>query len=186
LNAYLLAVFHLITNKGAIKMARVSHLALRRRIDDEKSKITDKQFFTSGMWRGYLADMAEATGNKYKKPIKIELGWNDKVNSEIAYTDNQRIYINVGHPNITRLSSRQEKHQFGIGLLAHEIGHILFSDFEMLKRFGEALLDGIFYPAAPKASTDLEKEALDGFLTDVFEKKDNGIPNSFVTLPITT
>lgn len=46
---------------------RASHLTVRKRIMDEKSKITDEEFFTSKEYRGYLADITEAATKRYRR-----------------------------------------------------------------------------------------------------------------------
>ena len=114
---------------------RVSHLTLRRKMEDIKSKITDKEFFTSSLFRGYLADMADATGKRYRKPIKVIMDWDERDEADAAFTNNQSIYINAASPLMMGLSTRALKAEGIVGKLAHEVGHILFSDFEGLARF---------------------------------------------------
>ncbi|MCL2841445.1 MAG: hypothetical protein FWE05_11835, partial [Defluviitaleaceae bacterium] len=140
---------------------RISHLELRRRLNDTKSKITNKQFFKSSLFKGYLADMADATGNRYKKPIKINLDWDSSDNADVAFTDNQLIYINAGNPMTKKLATRELKMLSLIGILAHEVGHILFTDFQGLGMFTDALKIGKFYPKAPDVIDEIEAETLD-------------------------
>jgi len=125
-----------------------------------KSKITDKDFFTSNLFRGYLADMADATGKRYRKPIKIILDWDERDDAHAAYTDNQLIYINAASSITKDLPTRALKTEGLIGVLAHEVGHILFSDFEQLTRFKTAIGRGEFYPRVPVPNSEAEQEAL--------------------------
>jgi len=39
---------------------RTSHRQIRKRILEEKSKITDEEFFSSKAYRAYLTDISEA------------------------------------------------------------------------------------------------------------------------------
>jgi len=139
---------------------RVSHLEFRRRLEDVKSKITDKEFFTSSLFRGYMADMAEATSKRYKKPIQVKIDWDESEGSKAANTDNRTIYINAANRITSRLGTRVLKFQSLIGLLAHEIGHVLFSDFEGLVLYKESIFKYEFYPSIPKDLNELEEEAL--------------------------
>ena len=98
---------------------RISHREFGRRLADTKSKITHKQFFTSRLFKGYLADMAEATGNRYKKPVGVDLDWDSSEGAHAALTNWNKIYINAGNHMTKKLPTRQLKLQHLVGLLAH-------------------------------------------------------------------
>ena len=139
---------------------RVSHIRFRKKLEEEKSKITDAEFFTSGLFRGYLADIVEATSRRYKKPIKIILDWDEQDDAPVAFTDNKKVYINAANPLTAAMPTRAAKSKSLVGILAHETGHILYSDFEELAHFAEALENGRFYPSAPQAQNETEEDAL--------------------------
>jgi len=151
---------------------RVSHLEIQRRIRSVKSKISDKQLFTSPLFRGYLTDIAEATGNRYKKPIRVSVDWDDREGASIACTDNEQIYINAANMLTRRLPTRELKMRSIMGFLAHEIGHVIFSDFEGLYMFVEALKSGKFWPTEPTPADDVEENALAEMQTLVFQNPD--------------
>jgi len=152
-------------------MNRISHLKLRKRLEDTKSKITNKKFFTSPLFRGYLADMAETSGNRYKKPIKVVLEWNAK-SEFIACTNGDIIHINTANPIVKRLPTRELKMICLTGLLAHEVGHILFTDFDGLDEYLTAIESGKFWPAEPAPNTMEEDEALNEITIEVFQSSD--------------
>ena len=163
-------------------MRRISHVKLRHLLEEKKSKITDKELFTSRLFRGYLADMAETTGNRYKKPIRVVVDWDESEDAQIACTDNQQIYINAGSELITKLPTRTLKAQCIVGILAHEIGHVLFSDFGGLVAFRETLLEGEFHPDTPEPLNEHEESALDNLLSDTFVSKNQSALTLIMTV----
>ena len=52
---------------------RTSHQLVRKRILDEKSKITDEEFFTSKEYQAYLTDISEAATKRYKHPMPVRV-----------------------------------------------------------------------------------------------------------------
>ena len=47
-------------------MARVNHKKVKQMLDQNRSKITDRQFFTSRILAGHYEDMAIAQTRRYK------------------------------------------------------------------------------------------------------------------------
>lgn len=88
-----------------------------------KDKITERQFLLSNAFRVYLQDMARNASGNYK--IKVELDQN-------TATDGQIIWINTIHPFHEKLPLAK-KMLCIIGGLAHELFHILYTDFHTLK-----------------------------------------------------
>ena len=46
-------------------MARVNHKLVKQRLNEKRSKITDRQFFTSRLFAGHLEDLAAAQTRRY-------------------------------------------------------------------------------------------------------------------------
>ena len=149
---------------------RTSHLKMRHDIENEKSKITEKEFFTSVAFRGYLADLAEATGNRYKKPIRIKTDWDENSSKSAAYTNNSLIYINSANRITASFPTLLLKLASIIGLLAHELGHILFTDFKKLALLMDCINKSVFYPCIPIPNTKPEETALDEILSGPFQE----------------
>lgn len=76
-------------------MARANHKLVKRLMNEKRSHITDRQFFTSRMLAGHFEDMAAAQTRRYRydRRVRVQLDWNPK-SEEVAYTNNQKIYIN--------------------------------------------------------------------------------------------
>ena len=79
-------------------MARVNHKLVRRLMDEKRSKISDRQFFTSHVLALHFEDMAVAQTRRYSynRRVRVRLSWEPK-SGEAACTDNLTIRINAGN-----------------------------------------------------------------------------------------
>ena len=137
---------------------RTSHLAIQRKIDDEKSKLTDEQIFGSRTFEAYLEDIAEAVSRRYKRKLRVKLLWDTSQGSVSAYTDNTKIIINSGNYIPMSYPTRKLKYFSIMGLLAHELGHVLFTDFVLSKTHILSLVNkNKFYPKEPSELSAFEK-----------------------------
>ena len=139
-------------------MARVNHKTVRRLMNEERSKITDKQFFTSRILAGHFEDMAVAQTKRYhyNRRVHVSLYWKPKA-PDCANTNNRLIQINAGNPVVTKVRGRANRYQIVCGLFAHELGHILYTDFLRAQSYFNTLEDERWYPAAPVLSTAKDK-----------------------------
>lgn len=125
------------------------HRKVQQAIAVNKSKITSKQFFTSSILKKHFEDIAFGVTKKYgKERIMLTLAYDDK-NSKVAYTTGKSIFINAGN-NLLGGANRDNRYKYVYGLFAHEIGHILYTDFMLSERTTRAILQGSFYPELPK------------------------------------
>ena len=53
-------------------MARVKHKKVRQLLDEKRSKITDRQFYTSRILAGHFEDIAAAQTRRYKYNRRIQ------------------------------------------------------------------------------------------------------------------
>ncbi len=139
-------------------MARVNHKIVKRLMNEKRSKITDKQFFTSRILAGHFEDMAVAQTKRYhyNRRVRVNIYWKPKV-PDGADTNNQVIRINAGNPVVTKVRGRENRYQIVCGLFAHELGHVLYTDFLCIQSYFNALKDERWYPAAPDLSTAKDK-----------------------------
>ena len=135
-------------------MARVNHKLVKQRLNEKRSKISDRQFFTSRLLAGHFEDMAAAQTRRYhyQRRIHVNLVWQPKDGS-LAYTDNQYITINAGHPFVTKTKGRENRYEIVCGLFAHEVGHVLFTDFLSGQTFFNRLEAFQWYPGTPMMTT---------------------------------
>ena len=141
-------------------MSRVNHKRVKQLLNEKRSKITDRQFFTSRILAGHYEDLAAAQTRRYhyNRRIRVNLFWNAK-NPSAACTDNNSILINAGHPTVTKVRGRENRYQIVTGMFAHELGHVLFTDFLTFQTYHNNLAAGRWYPARPTLnSADLRRE----------------------------
>lgn len=142
-------------------MARVDHRFVKKRLNEQRSKITDRQFFTSRLLAGHFEDVAAAQTRRYhyNRRVHVNLYWKPREES-VASTNNMHIRINAGNPLVTKVKGRQERYQVVCGLFAHELGHVLYTDFLAAQTHGNYLAEGRWYPCKPelKAASDRRRE----------------------------
>lgn len=75
---------------------------------------------------------------------------NDINDDSVAYTDGNKITINFGNPFGSRLRTNYPVyHIFAVGLLAHELGHIFYTDFDDSIKYMNEIGRGNIYPEKP-------------------------------------
>ena len=77
-----------------------------------------------------------------------------------ACTNNTSIRINAGHPSVTKIRGRMNRYEMISGLFAHELGHVLYTDFLAKQTYMNYLSAYKWYPAPPvlKGSGDAGNE----------------------------
>ena len=128
-------------------MARVNHKKVRQLLNQERNSITDKQFFVSRILAGHFADIAAAQSKRYgyNRRVNVRIVWEPK-NPEGAHTDNSLIWINAATPLVKAKKNRQERYEMVCGLFAHELGHVLYTDFLAGQTHATKTMDGGWYP----------------------------------------
>lgn len=143
-------------------MARVNHKLVKQRLNEKRSKITDRQFFTSRLLAGHFEDMAAAQTRRYRynRRVHVNLIW--ETNSDTtAFTDNQSILINCGNKFLTKVRGRENRYQIVCGFFAHELGHVLYTDFLASQTHMNMLAQGKWFPEKPvlKTKADVKNES---------------------------
>ena len=141
-------------------MARVDHKKIRQLIAQKQKTVTDRQFFSSRAFAAYFADMALAQTRRYgyHRRVKVRTVWEPK-NGNTAMSNNELIWLNAGHPSITQHKSRAERYAQLCGLFAHELGHVLYTDFITSQTHLTRLDSGFWYPEPPPLRTSREQHA---------------------------
>ena len=91
----------------------------------------------------------------YRRRVKVRLVWKPKQNMG-ARTDNGLIWINAGHPSVTKHKTRQERYEQVCGLFAHELGHVLYTDFLATQTYHRYQESGKWYPEPPPLRSPIE------------------------------
>ena len=131
-------------------MARVNHKKIKQAITQKQKTITDRQFFTSRALAAHFEDIAAAQSKRYgyRRRVKVRIVWKPK-DRNAAQTDNGLVWINAGHPDVTRHKTRQERYEVVCGMFAHELGHVLYTDFLAMQTYHSFQESGKWYPELP-------------------------------------
>lgn len=104
----------------------------REKVLSLKEKVSDKDFFASIQCHAYLQNLAEAITKQYSHNIKLHLTWGEP-EGVIAYaTDRNELFLNVNNPFFNDSDGRVNKLIILKGLILHECGHLLFTDFHLM------------------------------------------------------
>lgn len=135
-------------------MARVNHKRVKQLLNEKRSKITDRQFFTSRILAGHFEDIAAAQTRRYKynRRVHVNIYWAPK-DPNGACTNDTYIKINAGHKSITKIRGRNNRYEIISGLFAHELGHVLYTDFLAKQTYMNFLSCHKWYPAPPELKT---------------------------------
>lgn len=139
---------------------RNKHLELRRRIEDTKLAITDAELFGSRLYGAVLSDIAKSVTHRYRRKCRVLTYWDESPDADVASTNNRTIKINAANRLTASFPTRKLKDLSLRGLLGHEIGHILYTDFNMASVYTSKLLAGEFYPAEPTELNTEEEDSL--------------------------
>ena len=131
-------------------MARVNHKKIKQLIAQKQKTITDRQFFASRALAAYFEDIAAAQTKRYgyQRRVKVSIVWKPK-DRDGAHTDNGLIWINAGHESVTMQKSREARYEQVCGLFAHELGHVLYTDFLASQTYHQFQTTGTWYPEPP-------------------------------------
>ncbi len=137
-------------------MARVNHKLVKARLNEKRSKITDRQFFISRLLAGHFEDIAAAQTRRYNynRRVHVNIVWKPK-SEELAMTDNFAITINAGHRLVTSEKGRERRYQIVCGLFAHELGHVLYTDFLASQTYANYMQSYKWFPTPPMLKNSL-------------------------------
>lgn len=142
-------------------MARVNHKLVKQRLNEQRSKITDRQFFSSRLLAGHFEDLAAAQTKRYhyNRRVRVNLYWKPKT-QHLVSTDSLFVRINTGSPMVTKVKGRENRYQIICGLFAHELGHVLYTDFLAGQTHTNYLAGYRWYPYPPdvKTAADARRE----------------------------
>lgn len=103
---------------------------VRSRLKKIKSELDEKKFLMSNSYRLFLQRVVTGTTGRYDVKVMF---------ADSVCTDNKRIYVNPMHPYLNCLETLSEKTLVVLGQLAHEIFHILYTDFKTLREITRLL-----------------------------------------------
>lgn len=138
------------------KLSRDVHADVRRLSAEKASTLTADEIFADPEFLRYIQSLVASMTGRYANRIRIVL--NDLgPDGSVAATDGDTIYLNVTNDLTTSYETLLDKFLAQMGIIFHEVGHILFLDFNAEKKAEERILAGIFYGDDPVAATPEEE-----------------------------
>lgn len=153
-----------------------SSLAVERKMRD--MRITDEEFFLSGYYANYLANLLSIPCKRINRVIpRVTVIFDCDPATPTAWTDSKMITLNAASPLVWNRTKRDERSLILNGLLTHEFGHYRFTDFAAINTAQTMMSAGRWYPKLGAISTGLEsnEEDYQAFLSLHPEKIDAAI-----------
>ena len=157
---------------------------IKKAIRDEIKELKDEDIFTSTAYNDYLTSLAQGMSSRYGvKRISVKV-FNGGV-PFVACTDNNIIMLNLRNDFIEKAESRLEKHMIYVGIIMHECGHLLFTDFALSEKATAMYRKGIIFPSieeklVKKLSDAIKDETVYRRTTNIFHRFDNMIEDGHI------
>lgn len=141
---------------------KITAQMLKRLIRDKSDRITDQELFTSEAMRNKFERMANSISKRYHRSLKVYLHWDCENRTYTVKTNNLHIQINAGNWIVQKYAQRTDRYRALLGLLAHELGHVLYTDFKISNTYYTHLAYGDWYPKRPMfENEDLQRRVWD-------------------------
>ena len=114
--------------------------ALRRVIMEKAKELSPEEVFTSPEMQEHLTKVASGCGRRYGTAIVAVVVWSPQ-EDWVAYTDGNTVHVNAGSKIFDDFGVKTvgDRYCLIIGLIVHEAGHILFTDFSLSRSCMEGL-----------------------------------------------
>jgi len=143
-------------DKNALKAYQktlITPATLQRALLDARGELADKDIFLSSAYHAQVNSLGHYLVGRTKRTdiaVSARMVWDDSPEGFTAYTGGDQAVINAGNPDIQKLLRRTERHYCIMGLACHEFAHCFFTDFKLLKKQLEELIEnGVLYPNEP-------------------------------------
>lgn len=123
--------------------------SLRRAIDKRSKEYSDEEIFSSTHFAEILQSVVQATCEKLGRIPTIHSDYAPESN-HTSCTDGMEIFHNPANPITNGFETTWEKYVSNVGMVTHEVGHVLFTDFKEKNKMFDAWDHGTFYPVTPK------------------------------------
>ena len=162
----------------------------------KRRKISDKEFFTSPELKKHFEDLILAITRRTSPRIRAELHWDPP--AEIGMTNGVIVHANTAYKAFDGMS-REDRYRMCYGIIVHEIGHLLFSDFALMDKvlyeqeyikffedYPETLKTERIGLALDRQFANLLREfencLEDGFIENALKKKFEGLPGVYLRI----
>lgn len=95
----------------------------------QETVVTERELFSSQPFYKYISKLVEGLTERWTNPPYIELA-DEGCQGDIAYTNERRIHLNITNSLASAVKGTVRKFKVLLGVLFHEVAHILYLDFE--------------------------------------------------------
>ena len=129
----------------------------RKEVKKIREQMTDEELFLSKAYHDSLRKFARVLGGN--QAVGLVLAYTKEEDSRIALTDGNTIFLNTANIITEQFLHRKGKMTSHEGLVAHECGHIRYSDFDRRTIYTNGFSQGRIFPKPPEGQTPAEKRA---------------------------
>lgn len=137
-------------------------------------QLSFKELVSSPECEKYMTSLIDSVSGRYTDRVKLSAFWG-KPEDTAGCTNNQEIFLNLNTNLLKTASGLRGKFKILLGILFHELAHVLFCDFANSKKCMDAIAAGEF-PADPPGGDPDDVAALKAVL------KRNGIQRLYADL----
>lgn len=152
---------------------------LRRLLNETKDKMTDEEFFTTKVMKQHFESIIEGVCKTFKRHIRIQI---INEGSSVACTNGDMITVNLNNDWIKEQPTRIEKYYVIVGIILHECGHILYTDFKLMEKCFDALEHNRLFPIIDYSETLAEcfDENMGRRFLKVYQTLDNCVEDGHI------
>ena len=152
---------------------------LRRLLNEAKDKMTDEVFFTTKVMQQHFEGIIEGVCKTFKRHIKIQI---INEGSSVAFTNGNMITVNLNNDWIKNQPTRLDKYYIIVGIILHECGHILYTDFKLMEKCFDALEHNRLFPIIDHSETLAEcfDENMGRRFLKVYQTLDNCVEDGHI------
>ena len=152
---------------------------LRRLLNETKDKMTDEEFFTTKVMKQHFESIIEGVCKTFKRHIRIQI---INEGSSVACTNGDMITVNLNNDWIKEQATRIEKYYVIVGIILHECGHILYTDFKLMEKCFDALEHNRLFPIIEYSETLAEcfDENMGRRFLKVYQTLDNCVEDGHI------
>lgn len=159
----------------------------RKKVLEKKKDITDQEILLSDYCKVYFENLVEAVTKQFNQKIKLNIVW--KTDEWVAYAANRlEVMLNINNEYVAGGKDRVDKVVLAKGITIHECGHLLFTDYHLMKSAIEVFTNKQQLFPAPKCSS-YEEWMTDAAIMDpgtlgewfqVWKRLENTIEDGFI------
>ena len=132
---------------------------LAKLTNEKMDALTEQEIYRSAAFQRKLNTLAASLTEGKAKSVAVTIGGNE-LGIDTAATDGRQVRINWESDLCRFYTSAESRFCSVMGLFYHELGHVIFNDFDTDKIAMDTIASGTFFGAEPVPETPEEKSDL--------------------------